>query len=468
MLFNSYLFIYLFLPITLIGFYLLRNQGIYPKLWLIAASLVFYSAWYQAYLFLLVGSILANYFIALLINRSQLYRKGILFLGITANLALLGYYKYSNFFLSGLYWLIGDEFSPLQILLPLAISFFTFQQIAYLMDSYKGRQSESSLINYALFVSFFPQLIAGPIVHHKEMMPQFKELTNAVNWQQVFKGMLLFLIGLAKKVIIADYLAGVVSPAYADASNLQFLGAWQASLAYTFQLYFDFSGYADMAVGLGLLFGIVLPFNFNSPYQSQSIRDFWRRWHMTLSRWLKDYVYFPLGGSRASQSRIYFNVLAVALISGLWHGAGLTFVIWGACHGIALMLCRFCQTVNIKLPKTLAWLITFLFVHLAWVLFRAESIHQATDIYSALFLGKGIETNIGSWFTNNLLTTFVIGLCFIITLTFNNSQTQLGIGCKTRYQLTHPIYALSAILLFIACFFAMAYVPYSEFIYFNF
>lgn len=300
------------------------------------------------------------------------------------------------------------------------------------------------------------------------MMPQFKSITKHIDWEQLYKGLLLFLLGLAKKVIIADYLAAIVRDGYAETAGLQLLTAWQASLAYTLQIYFDFSGYADMAVGLGLMFGIVLPFNFNSPYQALSIRDFWRRWHITLSRWLRDYVYFPLGGSRVSTKRVYMNVLAVAFISGLWHGAGLTFVLWGLCHGLALAVCRFWEVQNYKLPRWLAWLLTFLFVHLTWVLFRAENLTQAADIYTALFFANGIESNINSWVNNNALTLSIIVVSLLIATRFKNSQTLVGVNSKGLLNLNHRYVALYPVLLFIACFFALAYVPYSEFIYFNF
>ena len=262
--------------------------------------------------------------------------------------------------------------------MPIAISFFTFQQIIYLVDSYRGETKEYAFLNYSVFVAFFPQLISGPIVHHKEMMPQFENNRNKIiNHENIAIGMLFFSIGLFKKVVLADTFATWATNGFDRAEILYFFEAWATSLSYTFQLYFDFSGYADMAIGIGLLFNIRLPINFNSPYKSRDIRDFWRRWHITLSRFLRDYVYIPLGGNKGTSIKTYNNLMVTFLIGGIWHGAGWTFVFWGLLHGLALVLQRLWSSFGLKMPTLLAWFITYNFVNLAWVFFRAESFSDA-------------------------------------------------------------------------------------------
>ena len=295
-------------------------------------------------------------------NNNSFAKKSILIIGITLNLFLLGYFKYANFFIENINIAFNFNANPTNLLLPLAISFFTFQQIAYLVDSYKKETNEYSFLNYALFVSFFPQLIAGPIVHHKEMMPQFMNVSNKVkNYRNIAMGLFIFSIGLFKKVVIADTFAVWATQGFDVASTLNLFEAWATSLSYTFQLYFDFSGYTDMAIGLALLFNIRLPINFNSPYKATNIQDFWRRWHISLSTWLRDYLYIPLGGSR--KLRNYLNLLIVFLIGGIWHGAGWTFIVWGAMHALASIFIRYWWKLNIQLPRTLAILLTKWYLH---------------------------------------------------------------------------------------------------------
>ncbi|MFX0546379.1 MBOAT family O-acyltransferase [Roseovarius sp. S1116L3] len=273
-----------------------------------------------------------------------------------------------------------------RLLLPLAISFFTFQQITYLVDSYKGQAARGSLLNYAVFVTFFPQLIAGPIVHHKEMMPQFaRAALLRLRSKNLLAGLIIFGLGLFKKIGIADTFAVYADAGYADHTQLTILDAWITTFSYTFQLYFDFSGYSDMAIGAARMFGIRLPLNFLSPYKATSIQDFWRRWHITLSRFLRDYLYIPLGGSRRREGRVAANLMVTFLLGGLWHGAGWTFLIWGAIHGAGLVIGRMCSRAGLRLPRILAWLLTFAVVHLAWVFFRAEDVAQALDILSTMF-----------------------------------------------------------------------------------
>ena len=318
-------------------------------------------------------------------GKGRFKRTTILALGVSLNLGLLGYFKYADFFLQNVSLAFGAEFPLLNLALPLAISFFTFQQIAYLVDSYRMGTMEYDFLNYSLFVSFFPQLIAGPIVHHQEMMPQFMRLKNSLlNWSNVAAGLFIFCIGLFKKTVIADSFAIWANAGFDAAQPLGFLDAWATSFSYTFQLYYDFSGYTDMAIGAALIFNIRLPINFNSPYKAVDIRDFWRRWHITLSRWLRDYVYIPLGGNRKGGLLTYQNILLTFLLGGLWHGAGWTFVAWGVMHGLAVAVHRFWTDLGFRLPAALGWFITFMFVNATWVFFRAESFNKALGILKAM------------------------------------------------------------------------------------
>jgi len=331
---------------------------------------------------------LFNYVIGNTLNGNKEHikigRKSLLSFGIGANLALLGYFKYADFFLSNVNSL-GADFELLHLALPLAISFFTFQQIAYLVDSYRAETNEYDFLNYALFVTFFPQLIAGPIVHHKEMMPQFASRWNLVKkYRNIALGLFIFSIGLFKKVVIADTFAQWATQGFDHAEILTFFEAWATSLSYTFQLYFDFSGYTDMAIGAALLFNIRLPINFDSPYKAKDIQDFWRRWHITLSRFLRDYIYIPLGGNRKGSFRTYSNLMATFILGGLWHGAGWTFVFWGFLHGMALVIHRIWKQLGFRMNAIFAWFITFNFVNIAWVFFRAQTWEDAVKVLKGM------------------------------------------------------------------------------------
>jgi len=402
-LFNSDIFLFVFLPVVLIGFYLLGKfkRSTAALLWLVLGSLVFYGWWNPAYLVLLGISVVTNYSIgALLIKqRGTSAAKLVVSLGVIFNLGLLGYFKYANFFISITNTLTGWSSSIDEIVLPLAISFFTFQQIAYLVDVYQDKAEEYSFLHYCLFVTFFPQLIAGPIVHHKEMMPQFmKQETYRFIPENLAVGISIFMLGLFKKMIFADSVAVYATPVFAAAdggASIGFFEAWTGSLCYTLQIYFDFSGYSDMAIGLGRMFGIRLPLNFNSPYKALSIVDFWRRWHMTLSRFLRDYLYIPLGGNRYGDARRYTNLMTVMLIGGLWHGAGWTFVAWGGLHGFYLLVNHAWRaSVGERFRGSVArlcyWCLTFLAVVVAWVFFRAETFGGAVEILFAMAGGNGV------------------------------------------------------------------------------
>lgn len=340
---------------------------------------------------IIVISMLVNYSIGSMLFRMKddiepSRKKIVLFIGIAFNLILLCYYKYTNFLIDNFNYIFGLQWSVENIILPLAISFFTFQQIAYLVDCNKGEAKEYNFLNYSLFVTFFPQLIAGPIVHHREMMTQFESKSNLQpKLKNINLGILIFSLGLFKKVVIADSFATWADIGFSSDSKLDFYDAWVTSLSYTFQLYFDFSGYCDMAIGTALLFNIRLPINFNSPYKSLDIQDFWRRWHITLGRFLRDYIYIPLGGSRKGDINTYFSLFITFLIGGLWHGASWMFVLWGALHGGALVIHRIWKQYGGNLNSYLAWTITFFFVNFSWIFFRAEDIDVALNIIYGLF-----------------------------------------------------------------------------------
>jgi len=397
MLFNSYEYILAFLPLTFfIYFYLNAKRLTYAaRGFLVFASLFFYSWWNPAYLPLILGSMLFNFLVGSSLGRATatpvFSRKSLLTIGVIANLGLLGWFKYSNFLVENLNLAFNAGITPINLVLPLAISFFTFQQIAYLVDSYRGLTREYDFLNYAVFVAFFPQLIAGPIVHHKEMMPQFASIrAKVINYPNIAAGLFIFTIGLFKKVVIADYFATIATPGFDEAVLLTFFEAWATTLSYTFQLYFDFSGYSDMAIGAALLFNIRLPFNFNSPYKATSIRDFWRRWHITLSRFLRDYIYIPLGGNRVSEFVTARNLLVTFLLGGIWHGAGWTFICWGLLHGAALVVQRGWEMTGLRLHTWLAWLTTFVFLNFTWVFFRARDWASAEKVLHGMVGGNGV------------------------------------------------------------------------------
>jgi len=400
MLFNSHVFIFAFLPAVLAAFFIVASLGgRQPAIAvLVAASLFFYGWWNPAYLLLLGLSVLVNYALALAIAQAHA-RSGdggarpLLWLGVAINIGLIGYFKYAGFLAGSVNGLIGTHIDAGDIVLPLAISFFTFQQIAYLADVRQGQPPERDFWRYCLFVTFFPQLIAGPIVHHREMLPQFaQDRTFQLRADNLAIGFTIFAIGLFKKVVIADSLATVATPVFTAAeggAELDFFQAWSGAFAYSLQLYFDFSGYSDMAIGIARLFGIRLPLNFDAPYRATSIIDFWRRWHMTLSRFLRDYLYIPLGGNRHGPARRHVNLMITMLLGGLWHGAGWTFVVWGGLHGLMLVVNHlwhraFPWRLETWWSLAIARLVTFLAVTLAWVFFRAESFGGAIAVFEGM------------------------------------------------------------------------------------
>ncbi|MBN2770077.1 MAG: MBOAT family protein [Spirochaetes bacterium] len=489
MLFNSYEFIFIFLPFTFFIYFYLNKKHLTEaaKGFLVIASLFFYSWWNIVYLPLLLGSILFNYIIGKsLIKESeqkQVNKKTLLTIGIVANIALLGYYKYSDFFIANINLFTGSEISLLHLALPLAISFFTFQQIAYLVDSYRGQCQEYDFINYASFVTFFPQLIAGPIVHHREMMPQFsKNQHKAINYKNISMGLFVFSIGLFKKVVIADTFAVWATAGFDTATSLNLIEAWVTSLSFTFQIYFDFSAYTDMAIGAALLFNIRLPINFNSPYKATSLIESWKRWHMTLTRFVHAYIFTPL---IHSFEKYTFNKGMIALfismvIIGFWHGASWMFIIFGILHGIGIVTNHIWKKkIGIKLPKILGWFLTFNFINFSAVFFRAKEWDDAIKVLSSMFdishivLPTSLANNVsflthyniafGSWLSSihgNIWTLFWLIGGFILILVFKNTNEKLDNFTPSYQNMFHAGICLIISIIYFG--------KVSEFIYFNF
>lgn len=492
MLFNSYVFIFLFLPATVLLFHLLRRIGIARGaiFSLVMASFIFYAWWSFKYLFLLLGLMAVDFFIARQILAWRASHRGhakaLVVTGLIINLSALGYYKYANFFVDNVNALFGLDLFLATIVLPIGISFFTFQKVAFLVDLYQHKITKFNLLDYALFVTFFPQLIAGPIVHHSEVIPQFARL-GKVPFKDIVLGITIFIIGLSKKVLLADNAALYVSPqfdAVFNGAHLDLLAAWSTMLAYTAQIYFDFSAYSDMAIGIGLLFGIRLPVNFDSPYKSLGIIEFWRRWHITLSRFLRDYLYIQLGGNRKGQSRRYLNLYMTMVLGGIWHGAGWTFLIWGALHGIYLIINHGWHAIlrMFSLEKAansrpfifFSWLVTFLAVILAWVFFRAPNLDTALDILQSMLglYGMGEVKNPLDW-------AVPLGILLLAFFLPNTQQITSYVGPKGTYGAHLPKraarvlcwkpsypWALYTGILLALCLMSLSQV--SEFIYFQF
>jgi len=470
MLFNSYIFIFAFLPITFFLYFFLLEKRLLvgAKGLLVFSSLFFYSWWNIAYLPLIMGSMLFNYVVGNSLNENfkkvRIHKKSLLAVGIIANLSLLGYFKYSDFLIENFNLAFHGSIPLLHLALPLAISFFTFQQIAYLVDSYRGETAEYDFLNYALFVTFFPQLIAGPIVHHKEMMPQFASKWNLVkNYKNIALGLFIFSMGLFKKIVIADTFAVWATNGFDKTEILNFIEAWSASLSYTFQLYFDFSGYTDMAIGAALLFNIKLPINFNSPYKALDIQDFWRRWHITLSRFLRDYIYIPLGGNRKGSFRTYSNLMTTFILGGIWHGAGWTFVFWGFLHGLALVIHRFWKALGFTMPKLLAWFITFNFINIAWVFFRAKEWDDAIKVLKGMFmtvpdLGLKLTLLAPKESSNKMYIFLLFG--FAVVLFMRNAMQWRSYFHPTKLYIAYTLVLVLSAMYFM-------HRP-TEFLYFNF
>jgi D-alanyl-lipoteichoic acid acyltransferase DltB (MBOAT superfamily) len=491
MLFNSYIFIFAFLPVILIGYFWLLQQRLIlgSKIWLVGGSLFFYGYWSIVYIPLLLGSILVNFFVgsALAEMKSlKISKKQLLLFGVIFNVGLLGFFKYTDFFLVNFNGIFAANIPLPHIILPLGISFFTFTQIAFLVDAYKNEVKEYDLLHYMLFVTYFPHLLAGPILHHKEMMPQFANKWNfAVRWRNIAEGLFLFSMGLFKKVVIADTFAVWANAGFDTATVLNFFEAWATSLSYTLQLYFDFSGYVDMAIGISLMFNIRLPINFNSPYKAKDIQDFWRRWHITLSRFLRDYIYIPLGGNKVSRFRNYINLFAVFFIGGVWHGASWMFIIWGTLHGIAIVIHRIWKDLGLKMWGWLGWFITFNFVNVAWVFFRAKDFTSVGKVLAGMLGLNGIMLNekwvlslafltkydikFGNWLSsagmNNSKDLLVLIIVIIFSIICENSTEILKRVSNKKQSFYFMAYSIS---IFLIALYTLTVQEYTEFIYFNF
>jgi len=473
MLFSTYEFALFFLPFTLIVYFLLGKWSTsrVQHVFLVGMSLYFYAYFKWAYLYIILSSIFVNYAIATLMQRHGEYRRVLLLLGIFFNVGLLGYFKYTDFLIENINYLTGAHIGLRHILLPLGISFFTFQQFSFILGVYHGTERVSGFVDYCLFVTFFPQLIAGPIVLYGEMMPQFLEDSRRfVCARNIATGIYIFSIGLFKKLVLADTVALFADNGFA-LEELGFAGAWATSLSYSFQIYFDFSGYCDMAGGIAAMFNIELPVNFNSPYKSKSITEFWRRWHMTLGRALAYYIYIPLGGNRKGATRTYLNLLATFFVSGLWHGAAWSFVIWGALHGVFSVLERVFKRQLESIPSSLRMVGTFLTVNFLWVLFRAESMGDARKVYAGMLglttFGFAQLREIGFDRIINLPSPFFVAnvaffLCACAGIVWGAAN---AIERKATFELSYKSMFFAALLFFVA---VLHMSKISPFIYFNF
>ncbi len=463
MLFSSPEFIFGFLPVTFVVYFLLASlpagrhgsgDQTWARLWLLAASIFFYGWWDPRNIILIALSMVFNFIVGNWISKSK--SRSVLALGVVVNLAVLFYYKYANFFLDA----IGSDFHLEKIVLPLGISFFTFTQIAYLVDCFRGDFGNYKFSNYCLFVTFFPHLIAGPIVHHTQLMPQFDNKENTrINFDNIARGIFVFNMGLAKKIVIADTISSIAVNGYSHTDLLTTGQAWITSLAYSMQLYFDFSGYSDMAIGLGLLFNIDFPINFNSPYKSKNIQEFWRRWHITLSKFLRDYIYIPLGGNRRGEWITSRNLMITFILGGIWHGAGWTFIAWGFLHGAALVLHRQFEKLNWKMPDWLGVVITFLFVNIAWIFFRATSWQDAMNVLKAMF-GFGQSVSEFTLITDyHFIPVWIVG----VVLLFTKNTNELTMMFRTEKS-----YAWRTVLLIVVNLIFLNSILNQEFLYFDF
>lgn len=488
MLFNSYQFIFVFVPIVFAIYFCLNksDKTNLSKHWLILSSLAFYGWWNINYLALILFSIFFNYFINNALQNSAQKkeshtRKLIFIFSLFSNIGLLIYFKYMDFFISSLNWTAGTSFELLHIILPLGISFFTLQQIAFLVDVYEGLVVEKNIINYALFVSFFPQLISGPIVHHKAMLPQFENKKNqSIDYKNISSGIQFFCYGLFKKIVLADTFATWANAGHSNPFNLTIFESWATALSYGFQLYFDFSGYCDMAIGVGLLFNIKLPINFNSPFKSLSIIEFWQKWHITLGAFISSYIFTPIIRSfkKITVTKSMISIFFTMVVAGLWHGPGWMYIIFGALHGGAIVINNLWKRRKIKVHKAIRWAFTFSFVILSLVPFRATSPSAALAIFKSMLFGEAIwpaklkfilssfpieQIKFGGW-ANNIkgddITIIWLILGFVLVLLPNNSQEIIA---KNKNSFLSIVYSS---LLFMLSIYMMT--KPSEFLYFNF
>lgn len=482
--FNSYIFILFFLPVTLAGYFLInRIKTSLGLVFLLGMSLWFYGYFNPKYLFIIIASVLINFGIAKLFGRlrSGAAAKILLIFGILINVGIIFYFKYYDFFIENMNAAFGLDWACKNLVLPLGISFFTFQQISFVVDSYRGETGKYTFLEYAVFVTFFPQLVAGPIVLHSELIPQLQdESKKKFDFDNMSAGIMKFTLGLSKKILLADVFGRAADYAFADYTAVTSGDLILAILCYTFQIYFDFSGYSDMAVGLAQMFNITLPNNFDSPYKADNVADFWKGWHLTLTRFLRTYIYFPLGGSRKGKVRKYLNLFIVFLVSGIWHGANWTFIIWGIMHGIARILYEIFKEPYERLNKVFRWMLNFLFVNLTWLMFRVtywkdffsiiKKILRVEDLdisagMSDTFVGavtgalSGIPAGefVMSKVPLLLIIIYVIVALFICLNCENNYNRQYKLSVKS---------CLITVVLLVGCVISMSNV--SSFLYFNF
>ncbi|NLL77816.1 MAG: MBOAT family protein [Clostridiales bacterium] len=501
MLFNSYEFVFMFLPVCLFFYYILakRGEGKGAKIWLIAMSLWFYGSFRAEYLIILIISILFNYAAVCMMDRvgteNPGRKRGTLTAGIIGNLGLLLYFKYANFFIENINGAFDGELPLLHVLLPIGISFITFQQISFLIDNYRGEFKSCGFLNYMLYIAYFPKLVEGPIAVHSELLPEFEMIgKKRFDAESFMRGICLFVFGMFKKVILADTFGGAVNYGYSNLEMMHSLDAVLLVLFYALQLYFDFSGYCDMAMGVSRMFGIELPINFNSPYKAKNIVDFWKRWHITLNRFFTKYVYIPLGGNREGAFKMYRNLLIIFLLSGLWHGAGWNFILWGMLHGLLYMLTRMWQRKYVRraenrnqdgivrlFVRTLSVLCTFIYVSVAWVYFRADSIAQGNELLHLIIDRDFVRVNkdlagyfnldefwyvlkvlhLDGWEFGHYILMFVITASSLFLVFFCKNTVQIAEKIKPR--------AWSAVVmagLFLWC--VLTFSNVSSFIYFNF
>lgn len=397
MFFNSLEFLFLYLPVTFFVYFGLCRFKLVSaaRLWLVFASLFFYAWWNPRDIPVILFSMTVNFAIGHGLGSpavTAFHKRLVLFAGVTFNLILLGYFKYADFFIINLNAWLGFDLTPPHIELPLGISFFTFTQIAYLVDVHRGITRRSKWSQYFLFVTFFPHLLAGPIIHNQAVMPQFDKLKNfLLRYDKLFQGLVYLSVGMFQKVLIADYVGPIAQNGFINAPLLTGLEAWAVLFAYALQIYFDFAGYSNMAIGLAKIFNIDFPVNFNSPYQAVSIIDFWRRWHITLSQFLRDYLYIPLGGNRLGEARRYLNVFLTMFLGGLWHGAGWTFIAWGSYHGILIVLNHALDRLRFRLPRIIAMPVTVVLICFGWVFFRSANMEEALQMFQGLLGAHGFR-----------------------------------------------------------------------------
>lgn len=483
MLYNSYIFVLFFLPASLIGYFTLNKFGKYQsaKGYLILMSFWFYGYFNPSYLPIIISSILLNFALGKLMLKDNKKPLQVFYLliGLAFNVGILFYFKYFDFFISNINFAFKRDFNLKNLVLPLGISFFTFQQLSYVIDCYKKIAPPCNILDYSLFVTFFPQLVAGPIVLYSEVIPQFENLNNKkIDYENMSKGIVAFAFGLAKKVLIADLFGRMVNVGFGNIPALNTTNAVIVMLAYTFQIYFDFSGYCDMATGIGYMFNIKIVMNFNSPYKALTITEFWERWHITLTRFFTTYVYIPLGGNRKGKARTYLNIFIVFLVSGLWHGANWTFIVWGLLHGLASVLTRFYEDRFKKLNPVFSWLVTFTFLNLTWVIFRAESLALAKKFFRIL-----VSLNFGSIdkeilnkimvpeikFLNEFITKpLFINVCFISFFVFALMAVLQMKNVNERINEFKPTTTILAVSVILTVWSIMSFAGVSTFLYFNF